>query len=41
MTMFVGAVIIIGTVIGGTMLFMTTDRLDREIRREHEEGQGS
>lgn len=37
MTCFIGAAIIFGVVIGGVMLYLKTDRLDREIRSQQDE----
>ncbi len=36
----VGALIILGTLVGGFLLYMKTDRLDRDIRAQLEERRG-
>ncbi len=36
----VGALIILGSLVGGYLLYVQTDRLDRQIRAELEEGRG-
>jgi len=37
MICLVGALIILGTLVGGFLLYLKTDRLDREIRAQLEE----
>ena len=37
MICLVGALIIVGSLVGGALLYMKTDRLDREIRTQLEE----
>jgi len=39
MTTLIGTCIIVGTVVGGLLLYLKTDRLDREIREQQEERQ--
>jgi hypothetical protein len=40
MICLVGALIILGSLVGGYLLYTNTDRLDRQIRAELEEGRG-
>ena len=40
MICFIGALIILGSLIGGGLLYLKTDRLDREIRAQLEERRG-
>ncbi len=40
MTVLLGTVLIVGTLAGGLMLYLKTDRLDREIRAQLEERRG-
>jgi len=40
MTTIVGALIIVGALVGGLLLYLKTDSLDREIRAQLEERAG-
>jgi len=40
MTTIFGTLIIVGSLVGGLLLYLKTDRLDREIRAQLEERRG-